>query len=172
MKFSRKWLNEYVDILDIDLNELVDKLTLNSFEVESVEYEGEKLNNIVVALIEKIEKHPNADTLQVCQANIGNKVLQIITRATNVFEGAYVPLALDGAVLPNGLEIKPTKMRGIDSMGMFCGAEEIGLPNDGVDGIYILKGQFTPGENIAKVLGKDDYILDVTILSNTLCFWV
>ena len=166
MKFSRKWLNEYVDIQDINLKELVDKLTLNSFEVESVEYQGESLKNIVVARIESVEKHPNADTLQVCEANIGDKVLQILTRATNVFAGAYVPLALDGAILPNGLEIKPTKMRGLDSMGMFCGREEIGLEKDDNDGIYILDKAYPLGEDIAKVIGKDDYILDVTILSN------
>ncbi len=166
MKFSRKWLNEYVDIQDIELKELVDKLTLNSFEVESVEYQGESLKNIVVARIESVEKHPNADTLQVCKANIGDKVLQILTRATNVFAGAYVPLALDGAILPNGLEIKPTKMRGLDSMGMFCGREEIGLEKDDNDGIYILDKDYPLGEDIAKVIGKDDYILDVTILSN------
>ena len=166
MKFSRKWLNEYVDISDISLDELVSKLTLNSFEVESVEYQGEGLKNIVVARIESVEKHPNADCLQVCKANIGKEVLQILTRATNVFAGAYVPLALDGAILPNGTEIKPTKMRGLDSMGMFCGREEIGLEKDENDGIYILDKAYPLGEDIAKVIGKDDYILDVTILSN------
>lgn len=167
MKFSIKWLNEYVDISDIKLQELIDKLTLNSFEVESVECQGENLKHIVVARIESVEKHPNADSLQVCQANIGDKTLQILTRATNVFPGAYVPLALDGAILPNGTEIKPTKMRGLDSLGMFCGRDEIGLEKeDNDDGIYILDKAYPLGCDIAKVIGKDDYILDVTILSN------
>ncbi len=168
MKFSINWLNDYVDLSDIEIDELVNKLTLSGFEVESVEYAGKSLENIVVAKIEKIIKHPNADTLQICQANIGNSSLQIITRATNVFVGAYVPLALEGAVLPNGLEISKTKMRGEDSFGMFCGNSEIGLESNREDeGIYIINStNCYPGQKLAELLNKNDYILDVTILSN------
>lgn len=168
MKFSKKWLNEYVDLDDVSNEELRDRLTLSGFEVESIENLGEKLSNIVVAKITKIYKHPNADTLQVCEANIGYKSLQIITRATNVFEGAFVPLALDGAKLLDGTMIKPTKMRGLDSFGMFCGKNEIGIQDDSQseEGIYIIKDNVIAGQSIASVLGKDDVIFDITILSN------
>ncbi len=168
MKFSRNWLCDFVDIKNIAIDELVDRLTMSGFEVESVQYAGEGLKNIVSAKIEKIVKHPNADALQICQANIKDKTLQIITRATNVFEGAIVPLALEGAVLPNGLAIAATKMRGESSLGMFCGKEELGLSvsSDDEDGIYILDSDVEIGLPMAEVLGLNDYILDVTILSN------
>jgi len=114
-----KWLKDYIDI-DIDTKKLVDGLTLSGSHVESIIGLNKGIENVVVGKILSIEKHPNADKLSVCQVDVGSETLQIVTGATNVKEGDFVPVAKLGAKLPGGIEIEKTNFRGIDSYGMLC----------------------------------------------------
>ncbi|WP_456341945.1 YtpR family tRNA-binding protein, partial [Thermovibrio sp.] len=106
-------------------------------EVDSVRYAGENLEKVVTGKIVEISKHPNADRLKICQVDVGETVLQIVTGADNVFEGAVVPVALHGAKLPTGVRIKKSKLRGAVSNGMLCSEEELGL-TESASGIMIL----------------------------------
>ncbi|MBP3619765.1 MAG: phenylalanine--tRNA ligase subunit beta, partial [Clostridia bacterium] len=108
MKISYNWLKDFVDLSDVEVDDVVKKLTSSGFEVEDVLYMNEHLHDVYVGKIVKIERHPEADRLVVCQVSLGDRSVQIITSATNVFEGAYVPVSLDGANLANGVKIKPT----------------------------------------------------------------
>ena len=127
MKVTYNWLKEMVNI-NVSPEELAEKLTSAGMEVEEIIYQNEHLHHVVVGKILKIGKHPQADRLVVCQVDIGNfQTTQIITAATNVFEGAVVPVSLEGADLVNGIKIQKTKMRGVDSNGMFCSGEELGI---------------------------------------------
>ena len=170
MKVTYNWLKEYVNI-PLSPEELAEKLTRSGFEVEDIIYQNQHLHDVVVGKILKIEKHPQADRLVVCQVDIGEKTTQIITAATNVFEGALVPVSLPGADLVNGVKIQPTKMRGVESNGMFCSGEELGIDENyfegaGVNGILILPNNFTVGMAIDKALCLDDVVLDVYITPN------
>ena len=170
MKISYNWLKDFVDT-NVTAEQLADKLTSAGMEVEEIVYQNEHLHDVKVGRILKIEKHPQADRLVVCQVDIGNEVTQIITAATNVFEGALVPVSLPGADLVNGIKIQKSKMRGIDSCGMFCSGEELGIDENyfegaGVNGILILPSDFKPGTPIDKALMLDDVILDVGITPN------
>ena len=170
MKVTYNWLKEYVNI-PLTAEELAEKLTRSGFEVEEICYQNQYLHDVVVGKILKIEKHPQADRLVVCQVDIGDKTTQIITAATNVFEGAVVPVSLPGADLVNGVKIQPTKMRGVESNGMFCSGEELGIDENyfegaGVNGILILPSDMKIGEPIEKALSLDDVVLDVYITPN------
>lgn len=170
MKVTYNWLKEYVNI-PLTAEELAEKLTRSGFEVEEICYQNQHLHDVVVGKILKIEKHPQADRLVVCQVDIGEKTTQIITAATNVFEGALVPVSLPGADLVNGVKIQPTKMRGVESNGMFCSGEELGIDENyfegaGVNGILILPSDMKIGEPIEKALSLDDVVLDVYITPN------
>ena len=170
MKAPISWLKEYVDI-DVDIQTLCKKMVAIGYEIESIEYLGDKFNGVKVGQITQIERHPNAEKLQVCQVNMGNETLQIITAAQNVFVGAKVPVALNNSKLADGTIIKNSKLRGLPSLGMFCGGEELGInnanyPNAEVDGILILDQDETIGEDLIKVLGLDDYVLDFAVTFN------
>lgn len=170
MKVTYNWLKEYVNI-PLTAEELAEKLTRSGFEVEEICYQNQHLHDVVVGKILKIEKHPQADRLVVCQVDIGDKTTQIITAATNVFEGAVVPVSLPGADLVNGVKIQTTKMRGVESNGMFCSGEELGIDENyfegaGVNGILILPSDMKIGEPIEKALSLDDVVLDVYITPN------
>ena len=134
------WLKVYVPDLDVDVQEFVDAMTLSGSHVEGYEKKDKNLEKIVVGKIEKIEKHPDADKLIICQVNIGAETIQIVTGAPNVKEGDLVPVVLDGGKvagghdgepLPeDGIKIKKGKLRGIESNGMMCSIEEPdGLPD-------------------------------------------
>lgn len=171
MKVPFSWLKDYVDI-DCSAEELQEKLFSCGFEVEETLYFGEKIDKIVTCKILKIEKHPNADKLSVCLVDAGKYgTLQIITAATNVFEGATVPVALDGSTLFNGDKIKKGKLRGLESCGMFCSGEELGITDDwyegaSVYGILIFKEDLPLGEDVKKILGIDDVIFDINVTAN------
>ena len=142
MKLPLKWLKDYVDY-NVTHKEFASKMLLRGFEVADIIPEM-KVSNVVVCTITHIEQHPNAERLRVCNIDIGaENELVIVTNATNVYEGCQVPVALDGAILADGTEIKPTKMRGVLSSGMFCGGAELGI-NDveyegaGADSVLIL----------------------------------
>ena len=170
MKVTYNWLKEHVNIA-LSPEELAAKMTKSGFEVEDLVYQNQHLHHVVVGKILKIEKHPQADRLVVCQVDIGNQTTQIITAATNVFEGAVVPVSLPGADLVNGVKIQPTKMRGVESNGMFCSGEELGIDENyfegaGVNGILILPNDMKIGQPIEKALMLDDVVLDVYITPN------
>ena len=171
MKVPFSWLKDYVDI-DCSADELVAKLFSCGFEVEGEEKFGDKIDKIVTCKIVKIEKHPNADKLNVCQVDAGEYgELQIITAATNVFEGAIVPVALDGSTLASGDKIKKGNLRGMPSFGMFCSGEELGITDDWYDGasvhgILIIKENVGLGEDIKKILGLNDVVFDINVTAN------
>ena len=170
MKLSLNWVKKYTDI-NVSVRELCDKMTMAGFEVEGIEDASAAAQNVVVGKIEKIEKHPDSDHLLICQVNVGSGTVQIVTGASNVFQGALVPAALNDSILPNGTHIKSGKLRGVVSDGMLCSGEELMLseeeyPGAGVYGILILKDDCTIGDNIMKAVGKDDCIIDFSITPN------
>ena len=173
MLVSLKWLREYVDI-DVDAQTFGDKMTMTGTKTETVEYYGKEIENVVVAKILEIEKHPDADKLIVTKVDVGREEpLQIVTGAKNVRVGDYIPLALDGAKLPGGVEIHNGKLRGVESNGMMCSCNELGIDEKYVeeykkDGIYILdmEEEYTPGKDIKEVLGLNDAVIDFELTSN------
>lgn len=171
MKASLKWLKNYVDI-DMSVREFASRMVMSGSEVESIEALDKGLERVVVARIQKLEKHPDADRLQLCTMDVGaEEPVLIVTGAPNVFEGAYVPVALEGADLPCGVHIKKSKLRGIMSCGMLCSGEELNITDDvypgaSVDGILILDDKYAPGTPIARVLGRDDVVLDFKLYAN------
>lgn len=171
MKLPLSWLKDYVDV-DCSAEELMNKLFSCGFEVEDVEYVGKNIDKIVTCKIEKIEKHPNADKLSVTQVDAGKYgKLQIITAAKNIFEGAVVPVALDGSTLNNGEHIYNGELRGLPSNGMFCSGEELGITDDwyegaSVNGILILSPDFPLGEEVKKLLDIEDVIFDINVTAN------
>lgn len=170
MKVSYNWLKEFVDI-DVSAEEVAKKLTASGFEVEDVIYMNKYLHDVYVGRIEKIEKHPEADRLQICHVDLSTKRAQIITSATNVFEGALVPVSLDGADLANGVKIKPTAFRGVVSDGMFCSGEELGIDENyieggSINGILILPNNFVVGAKIEDALMLNDVVFDINVTPN------
>src|SRR5215510_339740 len=127
MKFSLNWLGEFVQSPD-DVGQLAELLTLAGVEIEGVEVRGASFDKVVVARITASAPHPNADRLSVCQVDDGSgETRQIVCGAKNYRVGDKVPLALPGAVLPNDLKIKASKLRGVESQGMLCSAKELML---------------------------------------------
>lgn len=170
MKVSYKWLKDFVDI-DESAESVAQKLTSSGFEVEDMIYMNEHLHDVYVGKIVKIEKHPEADRLVVCQVDVGSKTVQIVTSATNVFEGAHVPVSLDGADLANGIKIKPSNFRGVRSDGMFCSGEELGIDENyieggSVNGILILPENMAAGEKIEDALLLNDVVFDINVTPN------
>jgi phenylalanyl-tRNA synthetase beta chain len=164
MKVSYKWLKDYVDI-DISAKELGSRLTLSGSQVEEIVTTGDKIKNVVTGKITKIEKHPDADRLNVCQVNIGEEEIQIVTAATNMKEQDIVPVALHKSILADGSEIKKGKMRGVVSNGMFCSEQELGLAETAY-GLMILPESTPIGKDIKEVLGLSNSVIDFEITSN------
>lgn len=173
MKAPLKWIKEYTDFNGTP-KEFEAGMTMSGSKVETVDFAGEEVQKVVIGRIEKIEKHPDADKLVVCQLNVGEKeLLQIVTGAKNVSEGDYVPVALNGAVLPGGVKIKNGKLRGVASNGMLCSFHELGLTQNDVpygddNGILLLPKdrEYQLGADIRPMFGLDDYIVDFEITSN------
>ena len=171
MKLSKRWLNDYVSI-DVDNRDFFEALTLSGSKVEGWEQEGQDFSGVVIGKILRIEKHPDADKLLVCSIDIGKQdPLQVVTGAQNVFEGALVPVALDGATLPAGVKIKKGKLRGVESYGMLCSLKELGLtvgdfPYAIEDGIFIIEEPCNIGDDVHDALGLNDTVFDFEITSN------
>jgi len=170
MKVPMSWLNDYVDI-NMSPEEYAAGMTISGSKVESIQKMGEEIQNVVVAKILSIEKHPDADSLQICQVDFGNEQTQIVTGATNIKVGDYVPVAKHGSKLPGGITIKKTKLRGVESNGMMCSIGELGLtkedyPHAAEDGIFILEGQPPLGTDIKEVLGLNENVIEFEITSN------
>lgn len=170
MKLPLKWLKEYVDF-NVSVERFVELMMWRGFEIAAVEPEL-PVTNTVVGRIVSLSKHPNADKLQICSIDVGGPApITIVTGAANVFEGALVPVALDGAQLMEGLVIHPTNMRGVHSEGMLCSGKELGLteadyPGAEVYGILILQGDHPLGQPIQEALGMDDVVFDIELTPN------
>lgn len=188
MKTPISWIKAYVPDLDVTTQEYVDAMTLSGSNVENAVELDKNLEKIVVGQILKIEKHPDADKLIVCQVNVGEpEPIQIVTGAPNVKEGDLVPVVLDGGKVANGhsgekppengIKIKKGKLRGIPSNGMMCSIEELGSSRDMYplapeNGIYIFpQDSCKPGEDAVEVLGLHDSVVEFEITSNRVdCF--
>ncbi len=164
MKFSVNWLREFVD-LPRKAEEIAELLTRAGVETENIETRGAKIDKVIVSQITASSRHPNADRLTVCEVNDASGTKrQIVCGATNYKVGDKVPLALPGAKLPNGLEIKKSKLRGVESEGMLCSPIELGLGED-ASGLLILSPEAKVGAPIADLFPSDT-ILDVEITPN------
>lgn len=165
MKISYNWLKEYIDI-DISIDELSQKITDSGIEVEEIISRLPEFNNIVLGKVESKKSHPDADKLSICEVNDGTEIFQVICGAPNVQAGQLIPFARIGSILPNGLKIKKAKIRGVESSGMICSKEELGLEENS-EGIWPLETNHQPGTDINIVLQDfNDYILDLFITSN------
>ena len=164
MKFSVNWLSEFVD-LPKNPEEIADLLTRAGVETENIETRGAKIDKVIVSQVTASSRHPNADRLTVCEVNDGSGTKrQIVCGATNYKVGDKVPLALPGAKLPNGTEIRKSKLRGVESEGMLCSAIELGLGSDAA-GLLILAPESKIGAPISELF-PGDTILDVEITPN------
>lgn len=177
-----EWLNDYIDLKDIDTDAFCDRMIMSGSNLETCQHFCEEIENVVVGRIDKIEKHPDADKLVVCQLNVGKDApVQIVTGAPNVFEGAYVPVALHKSRIPGplhgqpkqegGVKITKGKLRGVESFGMLCSAEELGFEDKVVpvahkDGIWILKEEYPLGMDFAEALGLKQAVVDFEITPN------
>ena len=166
------WLNEYIDLKDIQLNEYCDKMIMSGSNIEEAYKVLSGIKGIVLGRAVKVEKHPDADKLFVIQVDIGSEVIQIITGADNVNEGAVVPVVLHGGVLPDGRKIKKGKLRGLESNGMLCSPEELGcedkvIPVTMRDGIWILEDLgFEMGSDFAERYQVEEDVVDFEITPN------
>ncbi len=181
MNTSLSWIKMYVPDLDVTAQGYSDAMTLSGTKVEGYQRLDADLENIVVGQIKKIEKHPDADKLIVCQVDVGQEQpVQIVTGAPNVKEGDKIPVVLDGGRVagghdgsktPGGIKIKKGKLRGVDSSGMMCSIEELGssremYPEAPEYGIYIFEDDVPVGGDAVKILGLDDVIFEYEITSN------
>lgn len=160
MKISLDWLNDYVDIEDIKAEELADKLTMKSAEVEEAEWVGAHLEQVITAKVEKVEPHPNSDKLRLATVFDGKITQTVVCGAPNVAEGQKVLFAPLGTVLPGNFEIKAAKIRGVESCGMICAEDELGL-GEGHDGIMVLDESVEPGKKALELFGGKDFIIEI-----------
>ncbi len=170
MNVPMKWLNDYVEI-DCDIVTFTDAMTMSGSKVEGYEMLGEEIERVVVGKIMDIQQHPDADKLVVTQINVGSEVIQIVTGANNIQVDDYIPVALNGSKLPGGIKIKNGKLRGVESNGMLCSIEELGLnkedyPNAAEHGIFILDQPYELGTDIKTIFGLDDIVVEYEITSN------
>ncbi|MDD3403204.1 MAG: phenylalanine--tRNA ligase subunit beta [Hespellia sp.] len=190
MNTSLSWIKAYVPSLDVTAQEYMDAMTLTGTKVEGYTALDADLEKIVIGQIEKIERHPDADKLIICQVNVGTNVnaegvseegkVQIVTGAPNVKEGDKVPVVLDGGrvagghdgnMTPGGIKIKKGKLRGVESFGMMCSIEELGsntdmYPESPENGIYIFPEDAEVGSSAVSALGLDDVVFEYEITSN------
>jgi phenylalanyl-tRNA synthetase beta chain len=169
MKFSEQWLRSWVNP-DISTQQMCDQLTMAGLEVGSVEPAGGDFTEVFVARVESMEKHPDADKLNVCQVTDGKEMLQIVCGAANVRPGLMIPLAKVGALLPGTTEnetwkIKPAKLRGVESFGMLCSEKELGLA-DSAEGLMELPEDAPLGQDIREYLQLDDNIIELDLTPN------
>ena len=165
MQFSYTWLKNQANP-NLSADQLSHLLTMAGLEVEELNAAAPDFSGVVVAEVKSVEKHPDADRLNVTQVDAGTgELIQIVCGAPNVKAGIKVPCALPNALLPNDFKIKPTKMRGVVSNGMLCSAKELGL-EDKVDGLLVLPENAPVGQNIREFLDLDDAIFTLKITPN------
>ncbi len=164
MKISEKWLREWVDPA-LDTQALSHQLTMAGLEVEGIEPVAGHFSGVVVAVIVTATPHPDADKLQVCEVDTGDGQVQIVCGAPNARPGIKVPLATVGAVLPGNFKIKKAKLRGVESQGMLCAEQELGL-SDGSDGLMELPADAQPGTDVRQYLQLDDQVIEIGLTPN------
>ncbi len=167
MIITRSWLNEWVDLSDISTQQLCKKLNDLGLEVDGVKSYTVP-EKVVVGKIVSCEKHPDADKLNVCTVDVGTDTRQIVCGAKNVVDAEYVAVAMIGAVLPGNFEIKHAKLRGVESEGMICSSEELGLPkmNDGIMQLDASVGKLTPGIELRGFSLFDDDVIEIDLTPN------
>ncbi len=172
MRVPVKWLNKYVDVSDIDLKVLEEKMILSGSNIETVHDIKGSIDKIVVGQCKSIKSHPSADKLLILDVDMGeDEPIQIVTGAKNVSVGDYIPVALHKSRLFDGTQIKKGKLRGEVSNGMLCSLEELGfdkrlVPKVCADGIYILKGEHKLGQPIVELMELDDHVIEFEITPN------
>ena len=166
MKLSLRWLARHVDLSGIEPRQILADLTMSTAEIEGIEPFGQGLECIVVGHVLAREKHPDADKLSVCMVDLGNGApVQIVCGAANVQKGQKVAVIRPGDSLPDhggkgGLKIKVGKIRGVESHGMICSEQELGLSQDH-DGILVLPATAVPGSRLVDVLPVQDWVLEI-----------
>ena len=176
-----EWLKEYTDI-NVSTDVFCEKMIMSGSNLETCTMLGQGISGVVVGKLVTIEKHPDAQKLSVCQVDVGKaELLQIVCGAQNVFEGALVPVALDGAKIPGPLHGQPKQpegvtihkgaLRGVESMGMICAASELGyedkvIPVSHRDGVWILPEDLIPGQDVVSALGLESAVVDFEITPN------
>ena len=186
MLVSINWLKDYIDVPEMHeamAKSFCDKMIMSGSNIETAESIGSGISNVKLGRIDKIERHPEADKLVICQVNLGSESKQIVTGAPNVYEGAFVPVAIDGAHIPGplhgqpkvpgGVDIHAGELRGVKSEGMICSAEELGLsdkvvPMASKDGIWLLPGDWSThlGKEFADAVELSDVVIDFEITPN------
>lgn len=170
MKIPMSWLSDYTDMTGITPEQYNHALTMTGSKVEQVTNAGDEVQKVVTAKILSVDPHPDADKLKVCQVDTGTETIQIVTGADNVKPGQIIPVALDGAILPGGKKIKKGKLRGVESNGMMCSYEEIGMTKedfpDAEYGILILDDSLPLGKDIREVFGLNEHVVEFEITSN------
>ncbi|HIJ89662.1 MAG: phenylalanine--tRNA ligase subunit beta [Desulfobulbaceae bacterium] len=164
MKFTFNWLREYIDT-DLEPVRIADHLTMLGLEVDACVPCYPDLTGVVVARIEAVQPHPNADKLVLCDVNVGHERKRVVCGAPNARAGLVTALALPGAVLPAGFTIKPAKIRGEESCGMLCSAKELGITEEQV-GIMELSPDLEPGQLLSQALGLVDTMIEVDLTPN------
>ncbi|WP_432632607.1 phenylalanine--tRNA ligase subunit beta [Brachyspira sp.] len=176
MKIPLSWLKEFVNLEDLTAEEIAKNLTLAGSEISSIEKVGGDINGVIIGKVLSVSKHPDADKLSVCEVSIGEETLSIVCGAPNVREGIFVPVAMIGAKLPNGLTIKKASIRNVESSGMLCSRTELGYDEiEGIYGIWILDEKINKaglnadeiiGKPLSSIVGSGDYIFNVEITAN------
>ena len=165
MKFSEQWLREWVNP-EISTEELAEQLTMAGLEVDAIEPVAPAFEGVVIGEVLKVEPHPDADKLRVCQVNVGaDEPLSIVCGAANVREGLHVPTALIGAILPGNFKIKKSKLRGVTSFGMLASASELGLAESS-EGLMELPADSPVGEDFREYLALDDVTIELGLTPN------
>lgn len=170
MKVKLEWLNELVDLTGLDTNTIVNRLSLFSTEIEGVEkvISG---SNLAVGHVLTCVNHPDSDHLHITTVDVGDEIIQVVCGAPNIAKGQYVIVAKVGAELPGGFKIKKSKIRGVESFGMICSLEELGMehkfiPTEYSEGIYYFNKEVKPGDNPLKLLNFDDDVLELGLTPN------
>ncbi|PKL81620.1 MAG: phenylalanine--tRNA ligase subunit beta [Ignavibacteriae bacterium HGW-Ignavibacteriae-3] len=166
MKISLNWLNEYIDLKDVSLDEILDKLTYAGLEVEEVDDQAANFKNIIAGYVVEAKKHPNADKLSLCKVSDGNEEFNVVCGAPNVATGQKIVFAKVGAVIPNGkFKIEKAKIRGEVSSGMICSERELNI-SENHEGIMVLDPSVKEGTPVSDILGLNDVIMEIAITPN------
>jgi phenylalanyl-tRNA synthetase beta chain len=172
MLVSYEWLSQYVDLEGISPEDIAEELNRTGIEVEVIYTRDPGVSGVIIGEVMSVERHPEADRLNVCLVNVGKgQVLQIVCGAKNVAAGQRVPVALVGAKLPGGLHIKKAKLRGVESNGMICSAQELGFPEkvlmkEQTEGILVLEPDAPIGIDIKEFLGMNDQVIELQLTPN------
>ena len=167
MIITRNWLNEWIDITEISTDKILKALNSIGLEVDSYK-KFSVADKVVIGYVKSKKAHENSDHLSVCEVDTGSQSLQIVCGAKNVESGQFVAVSLIGAALPNGLTIKPAKLRGVESNGMICSSSELGFPklNDGIMVLDDSIGELVLGRNLNEYLAFNDELIDIDLTPN------